>query len=455
MTNKRYNYEKFYTSSDENEDMYHLPNNNYSLESKNDIYSEMPFSSDMYYTSPNKNQNSYNLNLNNEEIQLFDIEKKKLQDDINKYFYQYNSLYKKLQEKHIELTNKSINQQNKIDSQEQIINQLRFKIQNLEKEKEKLDTKNDNLLQKNSNLEKQLKIIQQDDSIKVTNSPLQSTGDDEQNYIVNLNNDIMELNDNIRKYITNLKQDVTVNMGEVNKLLSLYKCSTRNLDQKDDRLLIQAVLQRHIIENIFDYASKYFQNTGKHYHLESEIIKNESSLSSLLTRASKCRTGNDDMTRVASTKLRQQIYSILNNRGFADTIGETVCEHPFIGYYKKHLNNLMNELRIINNDQKRSASENLAATIIRDVIKIFWFRLKIQEPVVQHHWIQNNAKVDKSFMEGNNLDDNSNLFVDLCYFPLIGKNLTSNNRKIYFSAKVFAKPISHYTELKAIIDQEL
>ncbi len=44
----------------------------------------------------------------------------------------------------------------------------------------------------------------------------------------------------------------------------------------------------------------------------------------------------------------------------------------------------MNELRIIKDDRKKSISENLAASIIREVVKLFWFRLKVQEPVAQH-----------------------------------------------------------------------
>ncbi|PKY61334.1 hypothetical protein RhiirA4_486160, partial [Rhizophagus irregularis] len=87
-------------------------------------------------------------------------------------------------------------------------------------------------------------------------------------------------------------------------------------------------------------------------------------------------------------------------------------------------------------------SENLAATIIREVVKIFWLRLKVQEPVIQYRWIQNNTLVDKTLMEVANLDDKDevvNSYVDLCFFPLIGRDIDSNNRKIYTLAKVITK----------------
>ncbi|CAG8719498.1 hypothetical protein GLOIN_2v1732705 [Rhizophagus irregularis DAOM 181602=DAOM 197198] len=229
-------------------------------------------------------------------------------------------------------------------------------------------------------------------------------------------------------------------MEQVKKLLLLYKCPTKITNQKDDRLLIQAVLQRHIIETIFSYATKYFQpTTGKYHHLESDIINKTSALYISLTNISKQRTGNKEVTLLASTKLRQQIYSILNNHAFSDIIGDTIHEHPFIDYHKKQLNNIMNELRIIKDDQEKIASENLAATIIREFVKIFWFRLKVQEPVVQYAWVPCNAKVNKSFMEGINFSDNENLYVDLCYFPLTGKDLASSNRTIYTPAKVFTR----------------
>ncbi|RGB42329.1 hypothetical protein C1646_683524, partial [Rhizophagus diaphanus] len=145
---------------------------------------------------------------------------------------------------------------------------------------------------------------------------------------------------------------------------------------------------------------------------------------------------------IASTKLRKQIYSTLNNCGFSDIHGKsnTTHEHPFITFYKEKLNKTMNELRNIK-DQEKITVENLAATIIREVIKIFWFRLKIHESVVQYVWIPYNAKVDETFMKGGNFDDNDNenLYVNICYFPLIGRNLTSDNHEVYVPAKVFVR----------------
>ncbi len=152
-------------------------------------------------------------------------------------------------------------------------------------------------------------------------------GDDDQNHAVKLKNDISELNDNLKKYITSLKQNIVVNIDKVKKLLLHYQCPTEIKDQIKQRLLIQAVLQRHVIELIFSYTTHYFQNIGEnYYHLESHIILIEQHLSVLLNNASTYRTGSDEITRIAPTKLRQKVYSILSNHGFADVCGEGILK---------------------------------------------------------------------------------------------------------------------------------
>ncbi|RGB29467.1 hypothetical protein C1646_713506 [Rhizophagus diaphanus] len=383
------------------------------------------------------------INKYNNETNQHQIVVKKLKSDI-----------KVIEEKYQNQIIENQRYQNKIKLQEPRINQLQQdvklkenQLKKLEKEKEELDNENGNLYQKNIYLLNQLENNFQQNILLDETSNYQSE-DTNQNHISSLNNDILQLSDNLKKYITDLNQDVIVNMEEIKKLLLLYKCSIKITNQKDDQLLIQAVLQRHIIETILSYATKYFQSTGQHYHLEANIVNKASILSTLLTNISKYRTGNDEIAHVATTKLRQYIYSILNNCGFANIYGEDqiTYEHPFIAYYKEELNNTMNELRIVK-DQEKIASENLAAIIICEVTKIFWFRLKIHESVIQYVWIPCDIQVNEVFMEGNNFDDdndNENLYVGLCYFPLIGRDLTSsNNREVYSLAKVFVQRNQH------------
>jgi hypothetical protein len=246
-------------------------------------------------------------------------------------------------------------------------------------------------------------------------------------------------------------------MEEVKKLLILYKCSTKITSQKDDRLLIQAVLHRHVIETIFSYASHYFEQTGKH---EADIVKNETLLSEILAHTSKYRAGDDEITRIGPTKLRQQIYSILSNRGFANVIdNKGEHEHPFISSRKEELNKIMNQLRTIKDNGKKINSENLAATIIREVVKLFWFRLKVQEPVAEYFWIPNNTKVDQTIMKANqpeNEDDDAEVdtYVDLCYFPQIGKDLDTKDPKTYTLANVITRNFQYDYQVLENIPQQ-
>ncbi|CAB4480582.1 unnamed protein product [Rhizophagus irregularis] len=337
--------------------------------------------------------NKYNEETNQNQIitENFKIEIKGIEDKYLKYIQKLENENKDI----IQHQNKNKLQEQEIDQLQQSLKLKEIQLQSLEKEKKELDAENDYLYQKNTNLINQLESTSFEDEL--SNYRLEDVA---QNYGMELNNDISKLNDNLKKYITNLKQDVIVNVEEIRKLLLLYKCPVKITNQKDDLLLIQAVLQRHIIETIFSYATKYFQSTGQHYHLESNIINQASSLSTLLTDASKYRTGNDGIMHIASTKLRKQIYSILNNCGFSDIHGKskTTYEHPFITFYKEKLSKTMNELRTIK-DQEKITVENLAATIIREIVKysqyftfiIKWCLEKIE--YFSHYVKSNNCKI--------------------------------------------------------------
>ncbi|RGB23994.1 hypothetical protein C1646_773705 [Rhizophagus diaphanus] len=173
-----------------------------------------------------------------------------------------------------------------------------------------------------------------------------------------------------------------------------------------------------MLNNIF-VCFTLFEQKGKH---EADIVKNETLLSELLAHTSKCRAGDDEITCIGTTKLRQQIYSILSNRGFANVIdneGEN-DEHSFIN----SLNKVMNQLRTINDNEKTIITENLAATIISN----------------DHDDDGDDADVDT--------------YVDLCYFPQIGKDLNTKNPKTYALAKVIARNFQYDNQILENIPQQ-
>uniref|UniRef100_U9UIQ1 Uncharacterized protein n=1 Tax=Rhizophagus irregularis (strain DAOM 181602 / DAOM 197198 / MUCL 43194) TaxID=747089 RepID=U9UIQ1_RHIID len=236
----------------------------------------------------------------------------------------------------------------------------------------------------------------------------------------------------------NLQEEYKTLINKYNNETNQHKIIVEKL--KRDIKGIEEKYQNQIIDNQ-RYQNKIKLQEPRINQLQQDVKLKENQLK-------KYRIGNDEIAHVATTKLRQYIYSILNNRGFANIYGEDhiTYEHPFIAYYKEELDKTMNELRIVKG-QEKIASENLAAIIICEVTKIFWFRLKIHESVIQYVWIPCDVQVNEVFMEGNNFDDdndNDNLYVGLCYFPLIGRDLTSsNNREVYSLAKVFVQRNQH------------
>jgi len=85
----------------------------------------------------------------------------------------------------------------------------------------------------------------------------------------------------------------------------------------------------------------------------------------------------------------------------------------------------------------------MATNIIREFVKIFWFRLSVQEPIITAEWFKPHTKIDPNEMTGRweeGEEDIDNLVVDLCYFPIIGINLNDpSKRKLYTRAKVFPR----------------
>ncbi|GBC02371.1 hypothetical protein RclHR1_00460009 [Rhizophagus clarus] len=161
-------------------------------------------------------QEKYNKEINQNQIIV-----EKLRSDIERIEEKYQNQISEIDQQY----------QNKFKLQEQRINQLQQslelkenKLQDLGKEKEELNVEYDNLHQKDANLVNQLiNILQQNTSC----------------------------NDDISNY-----QLENIDMEKIKKLLLLYECSIKITNQKDDQLLIQAVLQRHIIETILLFVSE-------------------------------------------------------------------------------------------------------------------------------------------------------------------------------------------------------
>ncbi|GBC29222.1 uncharacterized protein OCT59_009833 [Rhizophagus irregularis] len=270
--------------------------------------------------------------------------------------------------------------------------------------------------------------------------------DNDENNPVNLKKDILSLQDSLKDY-TVVKGKIDITTSEIQELLKKYGSNTTITEKDQNKLLVKAVLQRHVIEQICEYAKEYFDNPDKHqkypYGMETYIFRKVKELIEITRNFAKRRVGIDESTKVLPVKLRQQVCAALGNRGFNDMIDndKKTFTHYFISHFQAGLNNEMSKYREFGEPEKRKEIENMAGDIIKRAVALFWFRLKVQEPVVEYIWPKSDDIIDPSYMEGKWEDDEiDNLVVDICYFPLIAQEFSDESkRQIYTKAIIFQK----------------
>ncbi|CAB4437281.1 unnamed protein product [Rhizophagus irregularis] len=276
--------------------------------------------------------------------------------------------------------------------------------------------------------------------------------DDDKNRSVQLKRDIEELQNKLKCYVTTLKGDFEIDFKEVINLMGKYNIKTKITPKQPNKPLIKGVLQHHIIKTITKDIRKYFKgNLNEHsiIHLEKEIATTAKDLENKLNDFSKTRNGDDTITQSASIKVRQDVNIALGNRGFSDVLSNgNYTSHVYIIMKTTELNREMNKYRIIKDVIKRNYIEKLAPYLIREFTRIFQFRLKVQEPRAQMRWIKTESSIDPSIMEGNwDKDDIDNLEVEICSFPMIGRDLDDvDKRKIYTHAQIFTRRKKLFTK---------
>ncbi|CAJ0827333.1 21422_t:CDS:2 [Entrophospora sp. SA101] len=219
-------------------------------------------------------------------------------------------------------------------------------------------------------------------------------GSQDSNSAGQLSKDIGNLHKNLDKFC-GLKKGIKINESEVKKLLRKFGCSIAGSKIHNSKNLISGVLERHVIETIIEKTQNYFNNDKgnkqddeqddeKQQSLEVKMVKTTEQLSKLTDSISKYRTGDEEVSKATSTKLRQQIYGVLGNRGFSNiAVGKEDKKHPLIATLQKDILDLMNCYRTITNPEKLSENEEMIDKIVRQVVNIFFFRLKVQEPVAK------------------------------------------------------------------------
>ncbi|CAG8764226.1 13304_t:CDS:1, partial [Acaulospora morrowiae] len=264
-------------------------------------------------------------------------------------------------------------------------------------------------------------------------------GDDDQNHSVQLKRDIENLQSALENYVTHLKPNMNIDVEKVRALAKEYGCMNKVTERNLDKSFIKAILQRRTLDLVLSYRPQLSKHHGKDYALESDVELKMKDLLDLINVLTKSRDGNDKVTDATIIKIRQQVYGILGNRGFNDIIrNDRFFIHNLIFHISEKLNEMMNEYRKINDVNMKNRVESMAPKLVRDICKLFWFRVYVQEPALEYFFFPENVIIDQNMMEGKWNDDETNqLHVDICYFPMFGSSLQSSDRKIHTPARVF------------------
>ena len=108
-----------------------------------------------------------------------------------------------------------------------------------------------------------------------------------------------------------------------------------------------------------------------------------------------------------------------------------------------HVLNDFEKCRQFMDESKKKDIEELAPSIILEIIRIFYFRLRTHVPVVEYHFFKSGDRFDSATMECALDDDGEDekQVVEICSFPLIGVNiLDKKKRQIFNKAKVQLRP---------------
>ncbi|KAG9298801.1 hypothetical protein G9A89_015822 [Geosiphon pyriformis] len=250
------------------------------------------------------------------------------------------------------------------------------------------------------------------------------------NNSVNLNKDIGKLQSLLLEF-TQLK----------GKAYSIKELGMNNLfehfgSQSDSKHkpTCRAALQRFVIETILEQLDRYLlvgKNLQDNDLIERDLLQKFGGLGMSLENFMKMRKGTGNSINLISIKLRQEIFAILGNHGFANK------DNQFVVNLKSSLLREMEKYRKIESPDKSVEQEARAVEIILEVVRILYFRVRAQEPIISLRWFDNGEPLNRNMMEWASDGDDHDKVVDICAFPVIGINLDHPEIwQIYTKAKV-------------------
>ncbi|RGB33348.1 hypothetical protein C1646_704628 [Rhizophagus diaphanus] len=265
--------------------------------------------------------------------------------------------------------------------------------------------------------------------------------DNDKNNSIQLVKDIENLNRALNKAIGVKRNVKEIKKEAVAELFNSYNCTT-DVNTKQMKLVLDAVLQRHLIKNILDYANYYFTGvqkndnleyfTGlqKNDNLEAVILSKTEELINLTSQFEDTNLEIDENAQTLPTILRQQNYATLGHRVFSKN-------HPFVNQLVNDLTKEMNRYRILDSEEKNKKFEDDIITILIQFLRIFYFRLKTQEPTPSFKFYESGTNIDPFYMDGMWEGHYEDYVVEICSFPAI---IVESDERAYIKAQVIARP---------------
>nr|CAG8436929.1 11723_t:CDS:2 [Entrophospora candida]CAG8440502.1 11064_t:CDS:2 [Entrophospora candida] len=400
-------------------------------------------------------------------------------EEYNEYIDKLKEVINKLKENCDRLNKETEHYRNKFTSyQREIEPRYKEEVKKLRQEKELYQNEltkyqqviipkyNENI----NNLKKEFSIVYEkstsscQSALRSAESSCYNLRDGDRNDPVQLTNDLRSLQERIERYVTTLKGAVVVDNEKVLELFKKYNLKIEN-QTTQDKILMKSVLQRYVLEKVLEYADEYLNNINDPCNQEKQIMNHADGLLTILGKFHRNHLIKDNKNKFTTArKIHEQVYGLLGEHGFSDIYDENndssnssngddnkqlqSTKHPFVSSAVQKLNALMTEYRLIKDVNKRRYTENMAENIIKDIVRIFRFRLLINEPRFELYWFKRNEKIKPDLMRGTWDDDClEDYVVDICFFPLIGTNLKDNNKnngldcKILTYAKVYSRSI--------------
>ncbi|CAG8541441.1 8299_t:CDS:2 [Ambispora gerdemannii] len=268
--------------------------------------------------------------------------------------------------------------------------------------------------------------------------------DDDPNNAVNMGDDIEKLVHLLGSFTKVKGSGVRIREDAASQLLASYKCKTEITDKRDAQEWIDAEEEwvsgsGFLVQEPSELALNQSYDSNYHNNLEVDIISITKDLIRLMTRFSEVRTGSDNFTPIAPIKLRQHVYAALGSRAFNDVT------HPFIRHLAEKIISIMDFYRELVDEQKKQELSKEASDLILEVIHLFFFRLKAQPIVPEFQFFSAGCALDSELMEGT-WENVQKSEVEICYFPVIGVNLGSKDRRVFTKARVIARPKSAFDD---------